>query len=373
MCRRLVPTHLEVDNHSIVPGEGIKAHVDGKECYLGNKKMLQCLGLYSTLSVADTKITDSWAEGGGTVVFLSIQGIVAGAFCVSDNVRPESKQVVTDLTENLGIEVVMLTGDNKDAAIAIGKQVGLNEDQIKSQLRPEDKLAYITETVERNKSEGKCCLRLKQDNAIMVGDGVNDAPALALADVSVAMGNGAALAMETSDVTLMDSNLEKLVWTINMGKRTRQCIVQNVLFSLISKAIVVSITFVGHISLQATLWAAIATDVGGAMVVTLNAMRLLPRKKDGIDLVEKTEITPPKSSTKIVDVTTSRHAPPVSFVAQPAQHESLPFRSSIQSIKMVTNPELLRSTMLSVRAIGGTGIRSITEEPSDSNSAEEMA
>ena len=331
--------------------------------------MLQRLDLYSTLSASDTRITDTWAESGGTVVFLSIEGIVAGAFCVSDNVRSEAKQVVANLTRNLDMEVVMLTGDHKDAAIAIGKQVGLNEDQIKSQLRPEDKLAYITETVETNKSESKCCLRLKQNNAIMVGDGVNDAPALALADVSVAMGNGAALAMETSDVTLMDSNLEKLVWTINMGKRTRHCIIQNVLFSLISKAIVVAITFVGHIPLQATLWAAIATDVGGAMVVTLNAMRLLPRKKDGIDLAEKTKPTPLKSSTKIVDMTTSHPTPSILIPAQPAHYESLSFRSSMQSIKMVTNPGLLRATMLSIRANDGLGITSITEE----SSAEEMA
>jgi len=143
----------------------------------------------------------------------------------------------------------------------------------------------------------------------------------------------------------MDSNLEKLVWTINMGKRTRRCIVQNVLFSLISKAVVVAITFVGHISLEATLWAAIATDVGGAMVVTLNAMRLLPRKKDTIDLAEKTELAPP--------------APSASFHTT---RKSLPLRSSIQSIKIVTNPELLRSTMLSVRNNDDIGFSTSSSE-----------
>ena len=149
----------------------------------------------------------------------------------------------------------------------------------------------------------------------------------------------------------MDSNLEKLVWTIKMGKRTRRCIVQNVLFSLISKAIVVAITFVGSISVEATLWAAIATDVGGAMVVTLNAMRLLPRNKDSIDLAEKTELD---------DVVTSRSASLVSSSFHTIR-KSLPLRSSIQSIKIVTNPELLRSTMLSVRSNDDIGFTSSTE------------
>merc|ERR1711915_833011 len=132
-----------------------------------------------------------------------------------------------------GIEISMLTGDQRRAAIGVAEMIGLDECDVKSDLLPEEKLTAIQEKVDACKQQQKW--RLAKRAVMMVGDGVNDAPALALADVSVAMGEGAALAMETSDVTLMDSDLRKLSWAIHMGKRVIRTIAVNIAFSLIVK------------------------------------------------------------------------------------------------------------------------------------------
>lgn len=215
---------------------------------------------------------NSWSKLGGTVGFLGVEGHgIVCAFCCADSPREESTAVLKSLKDD-GIEVMMLTGDNRDAACLIGEQLGLNEPDIKYELLPEDKLTIIDD-MKQEKEEGSFSRCYKQNQLVMMcGDGVNDAPALAKSDIGVAMGAGAALAMETSDLTLLDSNLEKLLYSIKMGKRVSRKIRENITFSFVTKAIVVSLTFAGY----SYLWAAIAVDVGSMLVVTLNGMMLLP-------------------------------------------------------------------------------------------------
>jgi len=152
----------------------------------------------------------------------NIAGIV-GVYCVSDKIRGETKSVIMDLKKK-GIEITMLTGDQSKAALGVAQQIGLEECDVKSDLLPEEKLVAIQDMVDHYHEQKKMCRPKKK--VMMVGDGVNDAPALALADISVAMGEGSALALETSDVTLMGSDLNNLLYIINLGPKVTMRIVE---------------------------------------------------------------------------------------------------------------------------------------------------
>ena len=267
-----IPANLEVKDHTLLPGEGVVGIIDNKKVHVGNKRLFVRLGLYDDLSEEDKATVDGWASSGGTIGFISIEGEgIVGAYCVSDKIRDETKSVIQDLKKK-GIEINMLTGDQRQAALGVAEQIGLDECGVKSDLLPEEKLTAIQNMVDDCKSKKKCGRAKK---VMMVGDGVNDAPALAIADISCAMGEGSALALETADVTLMGSDLNKLLYIINLGPRVSQRIVENVVFSLVVKAIVVGFTFAG----RASLWAAIVADVGAMLLVTLNGLRLLPPRK----------------------------------------------------------------------------------------------
>lgn len=264
---------IRLENHTLLPGEGITAVVAGKQVYVGNKKLFHRLGLFDDLPEHMKSTMEDWVDAGGTVGFISLEGEgILGAYCVADKVRDEAKSVIRTLN-TMGIEITMITGDQHQAALKVGSRIGLKEQDIVSELLPEDKLSHIRAKVSETKAAKKWWKAKR--SVMMVGDGVNDAPALALADVSVAMGEGAALAMETADVTLLDSNLEKLLFSILMGRRVIRTILENVAFSLAVKAIVMGFAFSG----KATLWAAIASDVGAMLLVTLNGMKLLPSSR----------------------------------------------------------------------------------------------
>jgi Cd2+/Zn2+-exporting ATPase len=195
---------------------------------------------------------------GRTVVVVGNEDHVCGLIALADAVRPGARAALDELRA-AGIErLVMLTGDNYATAEAVARQIGIDEFQ--AELMPEDKVAAIARLVNEFGEVG------------MVGDGVNDSPALARATVGIAMGAaGSDAAIETADIALMSDDLEKLPWLVRRSRRTLRVIRQNIVFALAIKALFVILTFAG----MASLWAAIAADTGASLLVILNSLRLL--------------------------------------------------------------------------------------------------
>eukprot|EP01083_Nonionella_stella_P212366 767032_1 len=193
-------------------------------------------------------------------------------FSVADGIRKEAKSVVSSLLSD-DINVLMLTGDGDGAAKAVARDVGIPFENVHSQFLPEDKLHYVSSMLGFSTRKGG--LLTKKELLLFCGDGVNDAPALAVADVGVAVGEGAALAMEMSDVALMDSNLTKLLYSIKIGAKVIVTVQENIVVSVFIKLIVIALTFAGKMSLLG----AIASDVGVMLLVSLNGMKLLPGRR----------------------------------------------------------------------------------------------
>ncbi|KAL2651823.1 hypothetical protein R1flu_019951 [Riccia fluitans] len=244
----------DVTDFEIISGEGVSAVVDGHKVNIGNARLAsQFSGFQDIQSQA---IIEQWSSQGATVGWVVVNEQVLGIFGVADSLRPEAVEAVINL-KKMGVQVVMLTGDSDAAAAAVHSKLG-NID-VHSQLLPEDKVNLVKELKTRGVTA-------------MIGDGINDAPALAVADIGVAMGvAGSAVAMETADVALMTNDLRKLVIAIKLGNSCRWKIIQNVSLSFFTKITIIVIAAAGYPS----LWAAVLADVGTCLVVIFNSMRLL--------------------------------------------------------------------------------------------------
>lgn len=249
-----------IEEFTSVTGKGIKGTVDRVTYFIGSPKYLDGIistGIPSNINAEISMLQDE----GKTVMAVGTASEMLALIAVADEVRESSREVISRLHE-LGIEkTIMLTGDNSGTAEAIGREAGVSE--IESELLPEDKLSFIKE------------LQNKYRKVAMVGDGINDAPALAAATIGVAMaGAGTDTALETADIALMADDLKKLPFTIKLSRQTLRIIKQNITFAIGVKLLALLLVIPGWL----TLWIAIFADMGATLIVTLNGLRLLKVK-----------------------------------------------------------------------------------------------
>lgn len=243
-----------VRNVEAMAGRGVIGSVDGKVIVLGNHRLIEELGLCTPALEA---MLDRFEGEGKTVVVLAVDEAPQVVIAVADTLRSASRAAVGDL-QRLGVHVVMLTGDNAHTASAVAHSVGISD--ARGGLLPEDKLAAIDELERRYGAVG------------MAGDGINDAPALARADIGFAMGAaGSDTALETADVALMDDDLRKIADFMRISRRVHAVLVQNVGLALGIKAVFFALALAG----MATLWMAVFADMGASLIVVFNGLRLL--------------------------------------------------------------------------------------------------
>ncbi len=250
-----------VEEFQAITGKGVKARVNGEMYYIGSPTLFGELNATGVTNDISSQI-DALQKQGKTVMVLGTEKEILALIAVADEIRDSSREVLQKLHQ-LGVKkTIMLTGDNKATAEAIGQRLGISE--AKAELLPQDKLEIIKQ------------LRSEYGNVAMVGDGVNDAPALAASTVGVAMGGaGTDTALETADIALMADDLQKLPYTIKLSRKALAIIKQNITFSLGLKLLALLLIIPGWL----TLWLAIFTDMGATLIVTLNSLRLLRVKE----------------------------------------------------------------------------------------------
>ncbi|KAK2646417.1 hypothetical protein Ddye_021612 [Dipteronia dyeriana] len=246
------PNPVGVEDYQNFPGQGIYGKIGGEQIYIGNRKIAQRAGCETVPSVNGGKII------GNTIGYVYSGATLVGVFSLSDSCRTGAANAIKNI-KSLGIKTAMLTGDNQVAAMHAQQQLGDALDEVHSELLPEDKANIINQY----KKEGATA---------MIGDGINDAPALATADIGISMGiSGSAIATETGQVILMSNDIRKIPEAIQLARKAHWKVVQNIVFSIGTKAAILALAFSGH----PLVWAAVLADVGTCLLVILNSMLLL--------------------------------------------------------------------------------------------------
>ena len=239
-----------VEHTEEISGHGIHTFIDGSEVYVGNAKLMNSLKLDFTES-----------KSAGTVVYVARGGSFAGTIVISDTVKEGAREALSAM-KRVGVKkTVMLTGDRKEAAEAVAKELGI--DEVHYELLPADKVSQVERLIGELPEKGKLGF---------VGDGINDAPVLTRADVGIAMGSmGSDAAIEAADVVLMDDDVRKIASIVAIARKTLRIVRQNIVFALAVKAVVLVLGATGH----ANMWAAVFADVGVSVLAILNSMRAL--------------------------------------------------------------------------------------------------
>ena len=238
-----------------VSGQGISAEVGGHRILAGNEKLMQA----NSIAYERTELP-------GTVVYAAEDGVFLGSIIISDVIKPEAKEAIASLKAAGVKKTVMLTGDRREAAEAVGRELGI--DMVCSELLPGDKVAQVEKL--QKELEGN-----RKGKLAFVGDGINDAPVLARADIGIAMGSmGSDAAIEAADVVIMDDNLMRIPGVIRVGRATLRIAYENIVFALAVKILVLILGALGI----ANMWAAVFADVGVSVICILNSMRMLKFK-----------------------------------------------------------------------------------------------
>ena len=268
----------EVQDFTALAGRGVQAQVAGQTWHLGNRRLMGELGLWN--DTIETAAAAHEAEG-RSVTLLADAAAVRALFAVADTLRPQAVQAVAELRA-LGITPIMLTGDHAAAAHAAAREAGI--DEVQASLLPEDKLTAIA------------ALQKKHGMTAMAGDGINDAPALAQADIGFAMGGaGTDVAMETADVVIMNDDLRRVAETVRLSRRTHRVLVQNIALAIGIKAVFLVLALLGH----ATMWMAVFADMGASLLVVANGLRML-RRESGT--VADTAVAGPSASVSAATI-----------------------------------------------------------------------
>ena len=250
--------NLDIDEKQIIEikeltGRGIEAKIEDKLVLVGNEKLMQ-----------ERNILFSKCEEIGTIVYIAINNKFVGYILISDEIKEDSEKTIKDLKKNNIKQIVMLTGDRKNVGEAVCEK--LNLDKVYTELLPDGKVEKVEELLKQKSENGKL---------VFVGDGINDAPVLAMADIGVAMGGlGSDAAIEAADIVIMTDEPSKIVDSIKLSKKTMRIVKQNIIFAISIKIAVLILSAMG----LSTMWEAVFADVGVSIIAIINSLRVLDTK-----------------------------------------------------------------------------------------------